>query len=223
MPVFICVPLFLLVFPVVNRATVSECVAFIFPVSTSIISISPILPSSPQTYYTDMEDPAWDWNQCCHHLQTIRADAQRWLFQGGRVGFSPEKGLLLWCRVFLLLFTCSVWLFCEQWTAQQHTVCAFSVSVASTAVNPPDLFCMAWNLIFSSDSAESLNTVDCLISFIKTDRLNKCVWELHHISGCMCRWLFYKHDHKSACLHYTFAKVTPANVMWNTSLQYIQW
>lgn len=103
-------------------------VAFISPISTSITSISPILPPSPQTNYPDAENPMWGWNQCCRHLQTITADAQRWVSHSSRVSLPPEmrilKSVLLWNMVpFYMLW---VWLL---WTMNNSSVaCALLIS-----------------------------------------------------------------------------------------------
>lgn len=87
---------------------VSVWVAFISPICTSITGISPILPPSSQTNYGDTENPRWGWNQCRSHLQTITADAQRWVSPHWRWARASSSRGWYWrgccCDTCILLF-----------------------------------------------------------------------------------------------------------------------
>lgn len=152
----------------VSSTLVPVWVAFISPVSTSITSISSFLPPSRQTNYTDTENPMWGWNQCCHHLQTITADAQRWIFHGRGSESSSREEYWRACygdTWFLLLFLL-------------HAQCASAV--AWTAVDPS-------NLIFIH-VAEFLNIIQGFDASHKSDwYIQLC--EFHHSSGGTWQWV----------------------------------
>lgn len=151
--------------------------AFISPVSTSITSISPILPPTIQTHYTDTENPMWGWNQCCHHLQTIKA-AQRWVSHGRGVILPPESDIegpgCCGCRFLLLLFTCSICLFCGRWTMTAYN---YSSGSSKSKIN----FYRMKSHIFKN-VVQSLNLIQCLGAVYKSDWSQSQVFSEVHVS-----------------------------------------
>lgn len=109
--------------------SLSVWAAFISPISISITSISTILPPSFQPNYMDTENPMWGWNQCCHHLQTITADAQRWVNHGRGVSLPPERDIEEPVVVIhgSFCFYLHAWSSSSVYNEHQQHKCAFSL------------------------------------------------------------------------------------------------